>query len=143
MANFGSKPTFKVVNSSSTSVTNKSSVIGWLDSNIKVLEKRKNLEPVPHKAENGRMIAEIRAWSKVSDGKRVYLLKCRNQKVYQSEHDANNGISMSFSGSDYTSVLNELKDDRKHFASLEESNKIFKFWVRRRNEDKSYSVVQL
>lgn len=139
MANWGSKRAGHVSTTAKSSVTNKESVIKWLDTNIAILEKRGNLDPVPNKG-----VAEIRAWSMVSGNDRVLLLKCKNKKVYQSQEEAEQRKSVFYDNNDYKSVLQELKSMRQVFDSVAETNKVFKFWVRIKNkDDKSISVIQL
>jgi hypothetical protein len=139
MANWGSMRSGHVSTATKSSVTNKESVIKWLDTNISILEKRGNLDPVSNKG-----VAEIRAWSMVSGNDRVLLLKCKNKKVYQSKEEAEQRKSVFYDNNDYKSVLQQLKNIRQVFDSVAETNKVFKFWVRvKSKEDKSVSVIQL
>jgi len=139
MANWGSMRSGHVSTTTKSSVTNKESVIKWLDTNITILEKRGNLDPVSNKG-----VSEIRAWSMVSGSDRVLLLKCKNKKVYQSQEEAEQRKSVFYDNNDYKSVLQQLKNIRQVFDSVAETNKVFKFWVRVKNkEDKSVSVIQL
>jgi hypothetical protein len=139
MANWGSMRSGHVSTATKSSVTNKESVIKWLDTNISILEKRGNLDPVSNKG-----VSEIRAWSMVSGNDRVLLLKCKNKKVYQSQEEAEQRKSVFYDNNDYKSVLQQLKNIRQVFDSVAETNKVFKFWVRvKSKEDKSVSVIQL
>ena len=140
MANWGSMRTVKrTLNAKSSVVSNKDSLLTWLDGNIKSLEEAGNLNP---KFNSG--VAEIRAYSMVSGEDRLLLLKCRNKKVYQSKQDAEEDRMACFDTNDYKGVLSQLKDMRKVFEGLPEFSEVFNFWVRVKNkEDKSISVVQL
>lgn len=140
MANWGSMRTVKrTLNAKSIVVSNKDSLLTWLNGNIKSLEEAGNLNP---KFNSG--VAEIRAYSMVSGEDRLLLLKCRNKKVYQSKQDAEEDRMACYDTNDYKGVLSQLKDMRKVFEGLPESSKVFNFWVRVKNkEDKSISVVQL
>jgi len=140
MANWGSMREVKRTSIAKGSVvSNKDSMLTWLNGNIQTLEERGNLNP---KFNSG--VAEIRAYSMVSGEDRLLLLKCRNKKVYQSKQAAEEDKMACFDSNDYKGVLQQLKDLKKVFEGLPESSKVFNFWVRVKNkDDKSISVVQL
>ena len=83
-------------------ISNRDSVLSWLSNEIKTLKNRGNLETNSYEVSKGKnkgsKIKEIRAWGQEKNGERVFLLKCKNMKVYDSRESAKEGLSLMFEG---------------------------------------------
>ena len=132
-------------------ISNRDSVLSWLSNEIKTLKNRGNLDTNSYEVSKGKnkgsKIKEIRAWGQEKNGERVFLLKCKNMKVYDSRESAKEGLSLMFEGNTYKDVLTQMEMIHGEFKKLKETDSVFNFWVRvsskDENDKKVISVKQL
>lgn len=117
----------------------KESLLDYLDKELKEIQDNYKGE-LELKFRKGGKVKEIRCWGDIlSDNTRRFTLKCKNEKVYFSEHGANTGITYKFKPGDKNSVIKKLTDLRERFNGM--NNDDIKLWYVKRNKDTKTSEI--